>query len=127
MMRGMGSQTAPWLAIAGLVGATLIGCGGATSNQNRNVPRGTVSDWRKHAQDRGRIDPTQKEDAPSIDALLRDYVNENLKTLREQAKVFRDPEWLKKQDASSAAVLHGVLADKSIRLLEVFGGEPDLP
>jgi hypothetical protein len=42
MMRGMGSQTAPWLAIAGLVGATLIGCGGATSNQNRNVSRGTV-------------------------------------------------------------------------------------
>ncbi len=90
-----------------------------------NIPRGTVSDWRKHAQAGGRIDPTQK-DGPTIDVMLRDYVNENLTTLREQAKFFRDTAWLSKQEASSLAVLHGVLADKSIRLLEVFGGDPDV-
>lgn len=42
MTRGMGSQTARWLAIGGLFGMTLLGCGGATSNQNRNVSRGNV-------------------------------------------------------------------------------------
>lgn len=89
------------------------------------IPRGTVSDWRKRAVSEVRSQPTQKEDMPAIDELLRDYVNENLTTLREQAKFFRDLHWLAKQDASALAVLHGVLADKTIRLLQVFGGDPD--
>ncbi len=42
MTRGMGSQTARWLAIGGLLGMTLLGCGGATSNPTRNLSRGTV-------------------------------------------------------------------------------------
>ena len=90
-----------------------------------NIPKGTLSDWRKLARTTARNDPTQK-DGPTIDVMLRDYVNENLTTLREQAKFFRDTNWLSKQEASSLAVLHGVLADKSIRLLEVFGGDPDV-
>lgn len=90
-----------------------------------NIPKGTLSDWRKLARTTARNDPTQK-DGTTIDVMLRDYVNENLTTLREQAKFFRDTSWLSKQEASSLAVLHGVLADKSIRLLEVFGGDPNV-
>lgn len=92
-----------------------------------NIPKGTLSDWRKYARRTVRNETTQKSDIPSIDVLLQNYVNENLTTLREQAKFFRDTSWLSKQEASSLAVLHGVLADKSIRLLEVFGGDPDVP
>lgn len=91
-----------------------------------NIPKGTLSDWRKLARTTVRNDPTQKGET-TIDAMLRAYVNENLTTLREQAIFFRDTDWLSKQEASSLAVLHGVLADKSIRLLEVFGGDPDVP
>lgn len=46
-------------------------------------------------------------------------------TLREQVKVFRDPNWLKQQSASEAAVLHGVIADKQIRLLEALADDAE--
>lgn len=90
------------------------------------IPRGTVSRWRANAAALIEAERTQK-GTTTIDALLQAYVNENLTTLREQARFFRDPKWLGNQDAAALAVLHGVLADKSIRLLEVFGGAPDVP
>jgi hypothetical protein len=52
--------------------------------------------------------------------LLADYLRETIITLREQAKYFRTKEWLKLQSASEAAVLHGVCADKALRLLEAI-------
>ncbi len=33
---------------------------------------------------------------------------------------FRDEDWLYKQDASELTVLHGVVSDKTIRLLEAL-------
>jgi hypothetical protein len=46
------------------------------------------------------------------------YLNEALETLAAQQIFFRNPEWLAKQPASDLAVLHGVSADKVIRILE---------
>jgi len=57
--------------------------------------------------------------------LIVGYLRENLATLASQARDFRDTEWLKKQPASEAAVLHGVLTDKAIRLLEALAVEPE--
>lgn len=89
------------------------------------LPKGTVSTWRK-ALKAGRYgNTTQKADSPPLDELLLGYVSENLVTLREQAKFLRDPDWLRKQPASELAVLHGVLTDKSIRLLEIFGSSQE--
>lgn len=111
---------------AAVMAALLAGQSVVKVADEYKIPRGTVSDWRKRVASTVRIDPTQKDDTPPLDVLLLSYVNENLATLREQAKFFRDSKWLEKQEASALAVLHGVLADKSIRLLEVFGGEPDI-
>lgn len=90
-----------------------------------SVPKRTVSNWRKAVIRQTGTNCTQKGDGGRLEDLLLAYVQENLVTLREQAKHFRNLIWLEKQDASSVAVLHGVIADKAIRLLEVFGGSPD--
>lgn len=59
---------------------------------------------------------TEKRDR--IGDLLGQYVECNLITLKEQSVHFRNTEWLQKQPASELAVLHGVIADKTIRILE---------
>jgi hypothetical protein len=43
-----------------------------------------------------------------------------LETLEAQARAFRDPAYLARQPAGELAVLHGVLADKLIRILSAF-------
>jgi transposase-like protein len=52
--------------------------------------------------------------------LLAGYLEETIITLQAQAKFFRDETWLSKQPASDLAILHGVAADKAIRLLEAI-------
>ena len=53
-----------------------------------------------------------------------EYLKGSLHTLQEQARFFADAEWLRKQDAADVAVLHGVLTDKVVRLLEALEGSP---
>lgn len=83
-----------------------------------NIPRTTVQLWKKNLIE-GKLTPelTQKK---QVGELLIDYLEENLLTLRVQAEHFRDKSWLAKQSAESAAVLHGVMTDKAIRLLEAM-------
>lgn len=90
------------------------------------LPRSTVGKWRKQLAERVHVDVEQKsESGTSLDGLLAGYVEANLVTLREQAIFFRDKQWLRQQDASALAVLHGVIADKTVRILEAYGGEPE--
>lgn len=88
------------------------------------VPVGTVKAWNSGAR---RITAgtqpvalvaTQKKE--EIGHLLLEYLHTNLETLRQQSLIFRDPKWLEKQSAEGVAVLHGVLTDKTIRLLEAL-------
>jgi len=87
------------------------------------IPKATVSSWRERNLQSVAANATQK--GTPIDDLLSGYVKENLRTLRAQAEFFREETWLKQQEASQLAVLHGVLSDKAIRLLEAFGDEPE--
>lgn len=82
------------------------------------IPKGTVSDWKRQAEGVA-SEPTQKKE---IGPLLLAYLHTNLQTLTKQSMVFADEQWLKQQSASELAVLHGVLADKTIRLLEALAG-----
>lgn len=86
-----------------------------------NIPKGTVSAWKKRTT--VAENATQKKE---IGDLLVEYLRTNLNTLRTQAEVFADKTWLKKQAAGELAVLHGVLTDKAVRLLEALskGHEP---
>jgi transposase-like protein len=87
------------------------------------IPKATVSSWRERNLQSVAANATQK--GTPIDDLLSGYLKENLRTLRAQAEFFREETWLKQQEASQLAVLHGVLSDKAIRLLEAFGDEPE--
>jgi hypothetical protein len=83
-----------------------------------NLPCGTVGRWssEKTSVIHSTSDATQAE----IGALLLGYVKQTVETLTTQAKVFGDEVWLKKQPAAELAVLHGVQADKAIRLIEAM-------
>ena len=86
------------------------------------VPIGTLKSWKQRTN--GDLDSLDASGSTTkrerIGELLLDYLEEGLTTLRAQVKVFRDEAWLKQQTASEVAVLHGVLADKQIRLLEAL-------
>lgn len=93
--------------------ALLAGQGVGELAKKYDLPSSTVSRWKSEATGGVTAD---------IGELLLAYLQENLQTLKEQAVVFRDVEWLKGQDASSLGVLHGILTDKAIRLLEALEG-----
>lgn len=86
------------------------------------IPTSTVAGW---SASMNRSHPTDPNTKKEIGALILEYLREVLTTLIAQQKVFRDEKWLQQQPASEAAVLHGVLADKGIRLLEALAGEED--
>lgn len=101
---------------AAVMAALLAGQSITAVAKEYKVPKGTVGRWRADAAEIIETERTQK--STPIDVLLYEYLQANLAALKKQTDVFSDEEWLKKQDASSVAVLHGVLADKAIRLLE---------
>lgn len=92
-----------------------------------NVPIGTLKSWK--SRDAAGVDAEDATSATSkkerIGALLLDYLVSTLETLKAQQVVFADRAWLEKQSASEVAILHGVLADKSIRLLEGLADQSD--
>jgi hypothetical protein len=92
---------------------------GEVSRQYR-IPEGTLHEWRRQLHGV----QTLKDDGAEFGVLIAEYLRENLTTLAAQAKHFRDATWLSNQPANEAAVLHGVLTDKAIRLLEALTLEP---
>jgi transposase-like protein len=80
------------------------------------IPEATLRYWKGRARAIP-VDP-QKENV--IGDLLIDYLEANLKALKSQAEVFTDKAWLSEQGASEAAILHGVMTDKAVRLIEAF-------
>ena len=86
------------------------------------IPHSTVAGWSATMNRKQATDPDTKKE---IGGLILEYLREVLATLIAQQKVFRDETWLRKQPASEAAVLHGVLADKGIRLLEALAGDDE--
>lgn len=99
---------------AAVIAALLAGQSVSAVAKEYDIPKGTVSSWK--TRDVAGV-ATQKAE---IGDLLIEYLTENLKTLRRQAELFRTEEWLMDQPASDAAVLHGVLTDKAVRLLEAL-------
>lgn len=88
------------------------------------VPPATVRSWKSRQVQGGVANlATQKRDR--IGELLVSYLESSISTLQIQVELFADETWLFKQPASEAAVLHGVIADKAIRLLEALSNDPD--
>lgn len=102
---------------AAVMAALLAGQSVSQAAKAYSIPRGTVGRWSAE------IETERYRKKAEIGELLIEYLKEGLTTLREQVKVFRDEAWLKEQSASELAVLHGVIADKQIRLLEALADE----
>lgn len=98
--------------------ALLTGQSVGTLAAEYQIPAATIRSWKARGSGVAGVDHEKKAE---IGDLLMAYLRANLAALETQAAVFADPAWLKKQPASEAAVLHGVMADKAVRLLEAFG------
>lgn len=85
--------------------------------KNHDVAHSVVSRWQKEIP-HDQLDEVGRKKGIDFGCLLGAYLQESLVTLKEQAIHFRDKPWLKQQTASDLGVLHGILADKSVRLLE---------
>ena len=108
---------------AAVMSALLTGQSVSSIAREYKIPKGTVSSWKKKTTSLvagGRADSDPKKN-DRVGQLLIDYLQANLESLRIQVDAFSDPAWLKSQTASDAAVLHGVMTDKAVRLLEAFG------
>ena len=102
---------------AAVMSALLSGQGVSEVAREYRLPESTVSRWKKEARREAGL-------TDDVGRLLLEYLTANLATLQAQAVAFRDPVWLKEQPAGEVGVLHGILCDKSIRLLEALAGGP---
>jgi transposase-like protein len=97
--------------------ALLAGQGVKEVATTYNLDISVVSRWRSAMpSDQLQVVATKK--GEHIETLLFEYLTETLVTLREQARLARESDYVTKQPAGELAVLHGVMADKAIRLLE---------
>jgi hypothetical protein len=101
---------------AAVMAALLAGQSISYVAKEYDIPAGTVKSWRA----RSMVAPVATEKKAEIGDLVLRYLHANLTALEAQAIVFSDPDWLEKQEADQAAVLHGVMTDKAIRLLEAL-------
>lgn len=102
---------------AAVLAALLVGQSVTKVAETYDIPEGTIWAWKaRHAPDRA-----QALDNPDrIGELLVEYLEESLKAIRAQVVAFSDPEWLRDQRAESVGVLHGIMVDKAVRLLEAM-------
>lgn len=108
---------------AAVMAALLTGQSINSAAKEYRIPRSTVATWKKHAKDG--VYEGSRPQKEKIGELLLDYLAANLRALRLQSEIFSDDSWLKNQDAGELAVLHGVMTDKAIRLMEAFGRADD--
>ena len=103
---------------AAVLAALLAGQSVSAVARDYHLNHATVIAWRDAAGLGSTL--VQQEKRAEIGDLVSDYLRAVLGTLEVQARIFSDESWLKRQDAADAAVLHGVLTDKAIRLLEAL-------
>lgn len=117
------------------IAALLTGETAAAVAARLGLPAGTVRKWKaeeirtgaviavppeiaeERARDRARKAEQAEQRREELGELVTEYIRESLRTLRTQAEFFASRDWLAKQNAADAAVLHGVLNDKTVRIL----------
>ena len=86
------------------------------------IPKGTVASWAsrtKHVASDAILE--NREQGEKLGGLIIDNLETYLSATKKMAEtIFTDSEWLRKQEASQLAILFGVMADKTFRLLEAI-------
>ena len=98
---------------AAVMASLLAGQGVTAVARQYRLSTSTVSRWKREAR-------AQAGKSNDVGALLLNYLQSALETLTAQLKVLGDPDYVREQPAGEAAVLHGVLADKVVRLIEAM-------
>jgi transposase-like protein len=99
---------------AALADVLLMGPGATAAKYS--VPLGTLKTWQREYEIVH--DPSVKKGR--IEVLVMTYLEASLQALSAQAYVASQPEYIERQPAGELAILHGVMADKSVRLLEAL-------
>jgi transposase-like protein len=102
---------------AAVMAALLAGQGAEEVAETYNLPASTVYQWQQQARMGYELVRSEKSGS-GIGDLIAAYLTQALTTVHVQAEHFSDKAWLGKQNAADAAVLHGVIMDKLVRLLE---------
>jgi transposase-like protein len=105
-----------------VMAALLEGQSVSSVAKDYEIPKGTVSRWKKTALSEGvREERTQKEPG-DIGDLLLELLRTNVESLIAISKTTQDAEWIKKQDAAELATFFGVKHDKVVRMVEALNG-----
>ena len=99
---------------AAATAALLAGQSISSVAKEYDIPKSTVGRWKLEPI------PEVETEKREIGELLLEYLQQNLVTLKAQAKAFGDPDWLSRQGAQELAILHGVMTDKAVRLIEAM-------
>jgi transposase-like protein len=85
--------------------------------EEHGIPLNTVKSWRRRLK-RGEIAALHPK--KRNDSLMHEYVESVLRSLIAQSSVMQDREWIYQQSASAAALLYGIVFDRTIRSLELL-------
>ena len=97
--------------------ADIVLIGSSATAAKYDIPRSTLITW----QEQFSIVHNPSIKKASIEALAMTYLEASLQALTAQAYVISQPEYIERQPAGELAILHGVVADKAVRLLDALG------
>lgn len=104
---------------AAVMAALLAGQSISSVAKEYKIPKSTIANWSADSNKtiQGTVPNPKKE---IIGELVLVYLEKSLRALIAQAEVFAEKDYLRKQDASELAVLHGVGVDKVFRIAEAL-------
>lgn len=106
---------------AAAMAALLTGQSVSSVAKEYQLPKGTVSGWRRQAGAMASgVAGVATQKMERIGELIIDNVEAEFETMIAMQDVFTNQKWLEKQSASELAVLYGVIKDKAIRVLEAI-------
>lgn len=100
---------------AAVVAALLAGQSVSQVAREYEIPKGTVSAWKRRGVAR---DATQKTEG--VGALLLELLEANLRGLIAASALLQDEAWLREQGAAELGTLLGITHDKTVRMLEAM-------
>lgn len=100
-----------------VMAALLTGQGVSEVAARYKLPKATVSRIKNELLPE-QLEQVGTERGERIEEMLFDYLAANLSALKAQANVAADEKYLKAFPPQQLAVLHGVMADKAVRLIE---------
>lgn len=105
---------------AAAVAAVLAGESVSSVAKQFGVSRAAIVEWRDKTGITGEVTPVAQQKKHDLGMQVYGLLEDSIAHLRFQLRVTADEEWIKRQTANDLAIYHGVIADKTVRLLAAF-------